>query len=357
VEMIPMVAQVNADPRFDDLGDRPLSGDMDADSFVRDYLARHSHPTQKAYSSDLRRFSKLAGLKISSVTRAVRRLLNGGIGQANQVITSTVAGARTKGLSIASTNRMLATLRGMVIYANVRGMIDWKLSTPDLAVPGREIHSSRASVDAIRTERFLEAAERRSRTDRGARDAAIAWLIVTAGLRASDVARLTHEDVSFDRKTVRIVDPQQKTCCYSDLPPRAISALNRWLRSKKCSAGPLFPGQKKPFEGARSITPRQISRIIGDIGAACGVEINPDNLYRDAKRILAQQMDTPFPKTEIDAHTASERELKRFAGFVLGALESVVGLSLSDERAAQVVKQSFAAWMKSLYPDRLTHDS
>ncbi|MGH3010196.1 MAG: site-specific integrase [Thermoplasmata archaeon] len=107
----------------------------------------------------------------------------------------TAAVLRWADVSVGSGQHFVAALRAFLRYLFLEGVLDRDLSTSALAVTGRRRSSLPSGIARADAQRLLDSCDRRQ--NRGRRDFAVLMVLLRLGLRASEVAGLTLDDVDW----------------------------------------------------------------------------------------------------------------------------------------------------------------
>ncbi|MFO0745616.1 MAG: tyrosine recombinase XerC [Myxococcota bacterium] len=185
--------------------------------------------------------------------------------------------------------RKLATLRGFYRWLTRQGTLARSpmdgLQNPRQGRPLPEV------LDVDQVVALLDAPAGESLLER--RDRAVLELLYAAGLRVSEVASLTLEQLSLERRSVRVVGKGRKV---RDVPihPRCVAALEDWLAVR--AELMRDPADRHVFIGARGepLSDRGIRRLV-DLAAArsgTGRSVHPHELRHSfATHLLDQGTD------------------------------------------------------------------
>jgi len=102
------------------------------------------------------------------------------------------------------------------------------------------------------------------------RDIAILHLLFSTGLRVSELAKLTKEDISFKRQEISITGKGGKSRVVF-LSPLAIETMQRYIQSRKDINPHLFVSHHRKNNQVDPLTPRSIQRIIKKLGKKAGI--------------------------------------------------------------------------------------
>ncbi|WP_060573902.1 MULTISPECIES: tyrosine-type recombinase/integrase [unclassified Pseudonocardia] len=150
----------------------------------------------------------------------------------------------------------------------------------------------------------------------GLRDTAVIRLLLDTGLRASELCRLTLDDVDFDLQTIRVYGKGRKfrTVVFGDKPALA---LRRYLRARQVDSESLFLSQKGPM------TVSTLGQALHRRGALAGV-----------KGVHPHRFRHQFAHDWLAAG-GSEGDLQRLAGWSSRAMLQRYGSSGAAARAVE----------------------
>ena len=122
---------------------------------------------------------------------------------------------------------------------------------------------------------LLREAERRGK----ARDVALVQLLMSCGLRVSEVVSVKVSDLN---KRQSVLTVRGKGGMYREVPvpPEARRALRKWLEERKKK----YPGSEYLFSGRREghVTVRYVEKLVKDLGQIARLEIHPQVLRQTA---------------------------------------------------------------------------
>ncbi len=160
-------------------------------------------------------------------------------------------------------------------WRHLRGFYGWLAAEGDIeANPMETVRKPVVPPTEVRVlspaevRRLLAACAGRDREDR--RDLALLALMLDTGLRLSEVAALTQDDISVD-DTIRVFGKGRKWRTVA-LGYSSATALRRWIRLLPHDAVTLWPGLKGPM------TPAGIRSAIKRRGCQAGLTIHPHQL-------------------------------------------------------------------------------
>lgn len=238
------------------------------------WLDGRNERTRRAYSQDLASFQSF--LAVASLDEAAARLLGNGHGAANALVLAYRAHLRERGLSAATINRHLASLRSLVHLAGTLGLVPWKLEVENLKAEAYR-DTRGPGLNAVKAMlRMLS-----QRTDpKARRDLALLRLLYDLGLRRAEAATLDVEHLDLPGVRVAVLRKGKTDRVWLGLPERTVVALKAWLAVRGEAPGPLFLG----FRGGRGkrLTGGGVYRAVRSIGRAAGVKVRPHALRHTA---------------------------------------------------------------------------
>lgn len=242
------------------------------------YLSTLSEHTRKAYTRDLRDFARHLGAADGLET--LRRLIEGGPGEANTLALDYKGDLLRRGLSPQTINRRLAAIRSLVKLANTSGMISWELSVRgEKAQPYRDTRGPGRSG----YQRILKAMDGSERP-REIRDGAILHLLYDLALRRGELARLDFSDLDLSAGTVRILGKGRREPEKLELPEETKAVLSRWIETRGTGPGPLFRNYDRAGKksGDGRLTPEGIYKLVLYRAAQAGLKTRPHGLRHAA---------------------------------------------------------------------------
>ena len=250
------------------------------DSLTSEFLSRRSAQTRRAYEDDLRAFASFIG--VGSPSAALQTLVTLKQGQANALALSYKNHLIESGLSPATVNRRLATLRSAIKLANQLGLVNWKItienekaeSYRDTTGPGR---------DGFRA--LLEWAENQRNVTRATRDVAILRLLYDLALRRGEVVSLDLSDYDAENRTVAVLGKGRATRTLLTLPEPTEAALRCWIEVRGNHAGPLFTNCDRAGKGQLNqsrLTGRAVHYLVQQLGRKAGLSVRPHGLRHAA---------------------------------------------------------------------------
>lgn len=217
------------------------------------WLGGLSPTSATAYLKALAAFANFTGATTSG--EAVANLLAGTRGDAARAADGFKAAMMQRGLSSATINLRLSAIRSVVESARRHGLVEWTLDVDGLKSEARR--DSRGCTWE-QYEAVLAAAPT-------CRERAILLLLGDRGLRRSEVAALTIDDVGAGE--VFVLGKGRREREPLAVNPRTIAALACWLDERGTETGLLF-----------GVAQEQIHAIVVAAGKRVGVVLRPHGL-------------------------------------------------------------------------------
>ena len=242
---------------------------------VAEFLAGRSASTVRAYGGDLRRFAGFVGA--GSVGAAAHHLLTGTAGGANRLVLAWRASMTERGLSPATVNRGLSSVRALVRFARLVGVVGWTVEVGN--VRGEAYRDTRGpGLPALRM--LLSHVEGEATDARGLRNQAIVRLLWNPALRSGEVISLDVGDVDLEGGRVSVVRKGRREREWKTLPPATAAPVGEWIAARGGDAA-LFqtmPRSRTVRFGER-MTTRDVSRLLARLGKSSGAgRVRPDGL-------------------------------------------------------------------------------
>lgn len=238
------------------------------------FLRGRNANTLDAYKRDLNNFAGFLGLLAPE--EAVRVLLVQDGGGANALALKYQSWLVEQELSPATVNRRIAALRSMARLGRMLGLVAWHIEIDDLrSDPYRDTRGP--GEMAIRA----MLVQLRARGDAKAlRDVALIRLMYDCGLRRGEVCALDRESW-VPQKGLAIRGKGRREPQWITLPPNTLAALERWVRCRGDTPGPLFVALDEHHRGHR-LTGSGLYAIVQRLGVAVGVRTHPHGFRHGA---------------------------------------------------------------------------
>lgn len=190
--------------------------------------------TLRSYRTDLRQFcDHLTRDKISDLRAVQTREIRGWL-----------ASLHARGLDPTSISRKLAAVRSWMRFLARRGRLDRN--------PAMNVRGPRLGRKLVSFLPFDEAARLLDDRALGVQDRAVLELLYASGLRVSELAGLTVDDVDTATRTVRVMGKGRKERIVP-FGAKAAQALAAHLARRDPTPGPLFLNARRRALGVRSI--------------------------------------------------------------------------------------------------------
>lgn len=231
--------------------------------------------TATARLADLKLFARQLG---TTSIGAVERLLRGPRGEAVRLALYWAQDMTEAKLKPATIARRMSTLRGLVSFARLLGVVEWHLDAPS---PHVESYTDTRGPELDDVKRLLE--ERYSGYGpMGARNRCIIVLIATLGLRRAEVCALKLED--YDKSGHRLlVHGKGNRIVWVTLPQFTCAALDAYLAMRdqfRIESEYLLLGK-----GSARLNPDPIRSMLVKVGELAGVHVRPHGLRHAAVTI------------------------------------------------------------------------
>ncbi|MGH3097702.1 MAG: tyrosine-type recombinase/integrase [Streptosporangiales bacterium] len=171
------------------------------------------------------------------------------------------------------------------------------------------------ALDAGQQGRLERAAARR-----GARDTAIVAVLLYAGARVGECARLEVEDVAVTARTGALrLHGKGDEVRTVPLPAPAREALTAWLRARGGRTGPLWTGQRGPLSASG------LTQVVLAAGAAAGIDgLRPHRLRHTYATRLRHGGADPAQVQALLGHASLETSARYFRA---GAAEQAAAVA------------------------------
>lgn len=239
------------------------------------FLAGHGPRTARAYLQDLHALRLHAGVPTLEDLSAT--LLADGFHGANRLAMGFKASMRAAGLSAATINRRLSTVRGLVRVARMLGLVGWSLEVEPVRAQGfRDTRGP--GLEGVRA---MMAHLRGLPGPKAQRDLAIIRLLFDLGLRRSEVVGLDVADVDLERRSIRVLGKGRESRETLSLPGPTADSIRVWLGHRGREPGPLFVALDRANRGHR-LTGTAVRDLVRHAGQAVGLTVRPHGLRHAA---------------------------------------------------------------------------
>lgn len=245
-----------------------------AETILRAWYASKSEHTIRAYQRDLEAFAQFLSNALAirpsmRTIEALDRLFRQSSPSAHEIILAFRDFLDAAGLSSASVNRHLATLRSVSKLARMLGLTTWAIEVPGMRVERRR---DTRGPSPENVDRML--AKVAGNTEQETRDRAIVLVMYCMALRVSEVCGLTREETTLDAGTTWILGKGRREREIVPMPTNVVEAIRQYLVFRGDRPGPLFQTLGK--RGARrdgGLETRSMLRIVRELGASVGIKV------------------------------------------------------------------------------------
>lgn len=242
------------------------------------FLTGRNESTRRSYAMDMRYFAKFLGAEDSNV--AAQSFLMHGHGNANRLGLEYRNAMNARGLSPATINRRLSTLRSLTKLARMVGVINWRIEIENVKGGGSYRDTRGPTRAGFR--RIVGQSETRS-DPKGLRDRAVVFLLHDLALRCGEVVSLDKEDLNLQEQSIMVKGKGKSEKVRMSLPDRTCAALSIWVDVRGKDPGPLFYGftinNKMLSERLKS---SGIWWMIKKLGEDTGQRVSPHGLRHTA---------------------------------------------------------------------------
>ena len=192
--------------------------------------------TRRARVQDVSHLARFLG--VAGPADACALFVSNGLAGANAVVTGWVRAMLDDGLSPATVNRRVSTLRRLCKLARRFGLVAWALEVDGLKSRPMRDTSGPGRANWLK---FLAAATRAAaRGDAGKRDLAIIRLLHDHGLRRGELVSLDLADLDADAGRLLVTGKGRSEKTPVRLNAPTLLALSRWAEARGPAPGPLF---------------------------------------------------------------------------------------------------------------------
>jgi integrase/recombinase XerC len=255
-----------------------VSGSNVLDRLLAD---KRSINTKQAYLKDLNVFSEMLNMSLAFFLQLTR-------GEALEIALQFKAKLIEAGLSEATVNRRLSSLKALAKMGKLLEVCDWDLKE----VEGETIQSYR-DTSGVSTETFKQVLNGVKReTVKGTRDYALLRLLWEAGLRRGEVAKLTWADLDLAGLRLSILGKGRGTQKEEiTITPSLLKALIAWREVSPASSidSPMFVSLDRAKAGNR-LTGDGLYKLIRGYFAG----VNPDKVmspHRIRHSVITELLD------------------------------------------------------------------
>jgi integrase/recombinase XerC len=305
-----------------------LTVEAGAQRLYDSFLEGLSDHTRRAYTRDLAIFADHLGA--ASPSAALDHLLRLPAGEANGVLLSYRSRMKDDGLTPATINRRLSSVRSAIKLGRTLGLTNWVPSINGLKA--QSFRDTRGpGLDG--TKAMLGHALSQSKA-KAARDAAMIRLFFDLGLRCGEVVSLDIEHLDAQGR-IWIKGKGRAQREARTLPEATTTALTTWLQIRPSLAAAdelaFFVNlDRNKAHAGRRITRDGVYKVISGLGAAVGLKTRPHGLRHASVTAALDAGSDPRQVQQHARHSSLETTMryddnrKDFAGQVARSLAEVL---------------------------------
>ena len=245
-----------------------------ADSF----LSGRAERTQLAYSQDLQDFATFLGTECLNNTCSF--FIQQEHGTANSIALAYKAHLLERGLSPATINRRLSSLRSVVAFANTCGLVSWELNIKNERA---EKYRDTSGISIPLFKKLIESVAKQRNQAKASRDLAILHLLYSLALRRNELRLLSYpQDIDLKNGHIFITGKGKREKQKLSLPLSAIQVLQEWIHIRGEWEGALFIQMSSAIKEPKRITNRGLTKLITSLGKKIGIDLSPHKIRHTA---------------------------------------------------------------------------
>jgi site-specific recombinase XerC len=225
-------------------------------------------------------------LNAGSREDAVAAFLSVGRGRANALGLAFRNHESQRGMSAATINVRLATLRKAVRLARRFDVVDFQIDIDDLP-NSHEADRRGPGVEGVKA--LMAAALARGDSPDGLQTQALLAVLYHGGLRKNEAVTLDLEHVHLDRQppALHLLGKGKQGRQFATINPQTVVALRRWIEARGDDPGPLFVLFPTRVAGCRPLAPRVNTwRAEGVADVAIAARLNREGIAVPGKSPL-----------------------------------------------------------------------
>ena len=251
-------------------------------------IAHASKPTtRRARQQDAIDFAKFMNLEGNEegAKLACAGLIAHGVAEANIIALAYKTHLAERGLSAATRNRRLSTVRTIVRLARRIGLVGWSIEIESLRVTPYRDTTGPGYANWLRLHGTAEKLAKRDAKGKGKRDLAMILLLRDHGLRREEVVSLDTNHWEPDRGKLWILGKGYQERIPITINPPTIIAIEQWLDVRGREPGPLFVRVGNcPLSRLQRLDGDGVLWIVGDLAKKAGIKgrVRPHGLRHEA---------------------------------------------------------------------------
>lgn len=270
-------------------------------SYMRSRISRAASGNQKILRSFAQWLADERGLAASSITTRIGYAAT--FADAVAQLTGSAGAGAWKALSVravedifvdygknqglAARRSMATAMRSLLEFAALRGWTDREMADSVPSLIGYRLSGLPRGASAEQVEKLLAGMQTSEAGRCRLRDCAIVWLLVTYGVRRSQVSALRLADIDWSQKTIEFAAHKGGKAVHQTLTPATAQKLSEYLRRQRPESESeyVFLRHRRPHT---RLSPVAISFLVGAWTQRCGLpRLHPHALrHAFATRLL-----------------------------------------------------------------------
>jgi integrase/recombinase XerD len=172
--------------------------------------------------------------------------------------------------SLPARRSMATAMRSLLEFAALRGWTDREMADSVPSLIGYRLSGLPRGASDEQVERLLAGMQASEAGQCRHRDCAIVWLLVTYGVRRSQVSALQLTDIDWSQRTIEFAAHKGGKAVHQTLTPATAQKLSEYLRLQRpeCKSEYVFLRHRRPHT---RLSPRAISAMVAAWTQRCGL--------------------------------------------------------------------------------------
>jgi len=235
-----------------------------------------SGKSQKTIEARKNDWKDFAGFMGTDPQNAAEALLTRPLGEANLLADQYKSSMKERGLTSATINRRLSSLRILVSMARTFGFVNWNLEIKN----EKRQRSKKMQGPGTEAVAAMVQGLKRKRTPKAIRDLALIRLLWDNALRRAEVVGCNISDLDLKASTLQVLRKGKTEKEQIDLAPQTAKALAAWMRCRKAKNGddPLFVNFSPSEDGKGRLSSTGLYLIVRSLGEKVSVRTSPHRI-------------------------------------------------------------------------------